>query len=180
MKHLGIFIGLAVALLLVIVLVGMYFVYNNREIALHKEADAQQKKIEAVYDKMWKVISQKANISKEYKESFREIYNDIIAGRYEKDSGNLMKWITEANPDFDSSVYLDLMNTVEVLRSEFQHSQERMLDIIRERETLINQYPSKFFISDKSVIEYEVISSTQTKSIIDERVEDDIELFGRE
>lgn len=180
MEHIGILIGLIALAVLLLLIVGLYFIYNNRVIALRKEAEAQLRKIEAVYDKMWKVISQKANIASEYKKSFREIYNEIIAGRYAKDSGNLMKWITEANPEFDSSVFRDLMNTVEVLRGEFQHAQERMLDIRREHATLIRTYPGRWFVSDKTPIEYEVVSSTQTKRMMNGRIEDDIELFGRE
>ena len=180
MEHIGIMIGLIALAGLLLLVVVLYFVYNNQEIALRKESEAQGQKIEAVYDKMWKVISQKANVSSEYKESFRKIYNEIIAARYDKDSGNLMKWITEANPEFDSSVYRDLMNTIEVLRGEFQHAQERMVDINREHNTLISTYPGRWFISDKSPIEYEVVSSTQTKRMVNERIEDNIELFSRE
>ena len=53
-----------------VVLVGMYFSYNNKEVALRKEAEAQKGKIEGVHDKMWKVIQQKAEVSNEYREAF--------------------------------------------------------------------------------------------------------------
>lgn len=178
MKNMGIIIGVVIAVLFILVLTGMYFTYNNQEVSLRKEAEAQEKKIEAVYDKMWKVISQKAQVSSEYKDSFRDIYKDIIAGRYSNDSGTMMKWITEANPEFDASIYKDLMSTIEVLRTEFQHNQERMLDIIREHETLTHTYPGKWFISNKSPIEYEVISSTQSKEVMQTRMDDNVDLFG--
>lgn len=178
MKKVAIIISVCAVALIGIILVGMYFSYNNTEIQLRKEAQAQEKKIEAVYDKMWKVISQKAQISSEYKESFHEIYKDIIAGRYSTEGdGSLMKWITESNPQFDASVYMDLMNSVEILRTEFQHAQERMVDLIRERETLIEAFPSRWFVSNKEPIEYEVISSTQSKGVMETRMDDDIDLF---
>ena len=41
-----------------IVLAGMYFSYNNQEVSLRKESDAQRGKIEGVYDKMWKILQQ--------------------------------------------------------------------------------------------------------------------------
>lgn len=41
-------------------LVAVYFSYNNREIALRQQAEAQRGKIEGVHDKMWKIIQQKA------------------------------------------------------------------------------------------------------------------------
>ena len=64
-----------------------------------------------------------------------------------------MKWIKESNPNFDVSLYKDLMQSIEIQRSEFQTSQERMLDIIREHETLVKTYPAKWFISDTKPIE---------------------------
>jgi len=179
MKRIGIIIGVCIAAVIGITWISMYFSYNNKEIALRKEASAQEKKIEVVYDKMWKVISQKAQISAEYKESFHEIYKDIIGGRYSNGDGSLMKWITEANPEFDASIYKDLMNSVEVLRTEFQHSQERIVDIIREHSTLCETYPGCWFIKNTEPIEYEVISSTQSKSVMETRMDDDVDLFKK-
>jgi hypothetical protein len=82
-----------------------------------------------------------------------------------------MKWIQEANPDFDTSLYKDLMQAIEAQRMYFQTSQKRMLDIIRERETLINSMPQKWFISNKSSIHYTVIASDHTNDIINSRVD---------
>ena len=48
-------------------IVGAYFGYNNKEITLRTQAEAQRGKIEGVHDKMWKVIQQKAQVADEYK-----------------------------------------------------------------------------------------------------------------
>lgn len=157
--------------------ISMYFSYNNEEVALRNEAEAQRGKIEGCHDKMWKVISQKAQISNEYKNSFDSIYTHIITGRYDKGDGSLMKWITESNPQFDSSLYKDIMQSVEILRTEFQKSQERMLDIQREHKTLCERYPSKFFISNKTPIEYTVVSSTRSKDVMETGMDDDVSVF---
>ena len=173
--------GLIIAVLVLLgasVLVLAYFSYNNQEIALRKESDAQRGKIEGVYDKMWKVIQQKAEVSNEYKESFHEIYADIIGGRYNGESDPLLKVIHEANPQFDASLYKDLMLSIEVLRTEFQHSQERMIDIIREHEVLISRYPSRWFISNKTPIEYTIISSTKSKMTMETGIDDEVKLFN--
>ena len=71
------------------------------------------------------------------------------------------------------------MQAIEVQRSHFNTAQERMLDVIRERETLIESIPAKFFISNKSTIDYTIISSTRTKTIIETGLDDDIELFAK-
>lgn len=162
-----------------IVGVSMYFSYNNTEINLRKQSDAQRSKVEGVYDKMWKIIQQKAQVSNEYKEAFKEIYPEIISGRYSSGDGSLMKWIQESNPEFDTSLYKDLMASIEIYRTEFQHSQEKMIDIIREHEVLISSYPSKWFIKNKQPIEYTVISSTRTKDTVETGIDDNVDLFKK-
>lgn len=155
-----------------------YVSYNNREVALRTESDAQRAKIEGVHDKMWKTLQQKAHVSNEYAHSFDSIYSHIMAGRYsEGGDGSLMKWIQESNPNFDASIYKDLMMSVEALRTEFELSQERMLDIIREHKTLCTTIPGTWLVSDKSPIEYTVVSSSRSKAVMQEGVDEDTDLF---
>ena len=158
-----------------IVLIGvyMYFSYNNREVALRKEAEAQNKKIASVHDTMWKILKEKAGVSEQYRETFEKIYPEIISGRYANDGGSTMKWIQESNPDFDTSLYKDLMQAIEVQRIYFSNAQQRMLDIIRERETLIESMPAKWFVKNKSVIEYTVIASDKTNDVMTSRVDNE-------
>ena len=157
---------------------GMYFSYNNQEVALRKQAEAQRGKVEGTFDAMWKIISQQAQVSEQYKEAFKEIYPDLISGRY-KDNNTLMKWVQESNPNFDTRLYNTLMQTIEVQREQFKKSQERMLDLIREHETLCETYPSKWFITNTMPIEYTIISSTKTKYTMETGVDDDVELFKK-
>jgi hypothetical protein len=70
------------------------------------------------------------------------------------------------------------MQTIEAQRASFATAQQRMLDIIRERETLLESMPSMWFIRNKEKIEYDVISSDVTESVISTRRENDIELFS--
>ena len=156
----------------------MYFSYNNQEVALRKQAEAQRGKVEGTFDAMWKIISQQAQVSDQYKEAFKEIYPDLISGRY-KDNNTLMKWVQESNPNFDTRLYNTLMQTIEVQREQFKKSQERMLDLIREHETLCETYPSKWFITNTTPIEYTIISSTKTKYTMETGVDDNVELFKK-
>lgn len=171
-------IALIVVGVIVIALVAMYFAYNNREVALRKEADAQRGKIESVYDTMWKTLKQEAGVTDQYRQTFEKIYPELIAGRYSGNNNELFRMIQEQNPNFDTRLYDKLMQSIEVQRALFASSQQRMLDIIRERETLLEQMPSKWFISDRSKIEYEVITSDVTAEVVRTRRENDIELFS--
>lgn len=155
----------------ILILVMMYFSYNNREIALRKEAEAQRGKIETVRDRIFQILREQANVSTEYRKAFEEIYPKIIEGRY-RQGGALMKWIQEANPQFDTSLYQTLSNSIEVQRTAFTSEQNRMLDIINQRETLIESYPSRWFIANKSAIDYTPISTSATKQVMATGVDD--------
>jgi len=71
--------------------------YDNQEIELRVDAQAQEKKCEAYFDKMWKILKQKAQVTDQYKDAFKDIYIGIMEGRYSKGDGTLMKWIQENN-----------------------------------------------------------------------------------
>lgn len=171
-----IFLGVLGVIILGIIL--CYVNYNNREVGLRTESDAQRAKIEGIHDKMWKTLRQKAQVSNEYVQSFDSIYSHIMEGRYSKEGdATLMKWIKESNPQFDASLYKDLMMSIETLRTEFQLSQERMLDIIREHKTLCSTVPGVWFVSDKTPIDYTVVSSSRSKAAMQEGTYDDTDLF---
>lgn len=178
MKKIILISALVIAIISAVSIISCYFSYNNSEIRLRAESEAQRGKIEGVHDKMWKVISQKAQITTEYKDAFAKIYPDIISGRYSGNGdGSLMKWVTEQNPNFDTSLYKDLMQSIEILRTEFQKSQERMLDIIREHTALCTTYPGRWFITNTATIEYTIISSTKSKTVVETGIDDDVKLF---
>jgi hypothetical protein len=173
-------IGITVSVLLValsLIGISMYFSYNNQDAKIRAQVEAQRGKIEGVHDKMWKTLQQKAQVTDEYKDAFKEIYPALIEGRYSQGDGSMMKWITEANPDFDTSLYKDLMQSIELNREEFRKTQERMLDILREHNVLLTTVPSKWFIKNKETIEYTVISSTRSKVVMDTGLDDDVNLF---
>ncbi len=173
-------IGISIAVIVMVfgvVTLSMYFSYNNTDAKLRAQAEAQRGKIEGVHDKMWKVLQQKAQVSNEYKNAFSEIYPALIEGRYSQGDGSLMKWIQEANPNFDTSLYKDLMQSIEIQRTEFAKTQERMLDIIREHEVLQTTVPSKWFLKNTEPIEYVVISSTRSKIVMETGLDDDVSLF---
>ena len=56
-------ITLIVSAVVLVTLISMYFTYNNREVSLRKEAEAQKGKIESVYDTMWKTLKQEAGVT---------------------------------------------------------------------------------------------------------------------
>lgn len=166
-----------IILILAAIIFGTYISVNNEERQLRTLAEAQKGKIETQYDAMWKIIQQKAQVTDEYKNSFKDIFVQIIDGRYKQGDGTLMKWIKEANPNFDSSLYKDLMSTIDIKRTEFMNTQNRMIDIIREHKNLCITAPKCWFVTDKSDIDYTIISSTKSKTTIQTGIEDNVDVF---
>ena len=169
----------SLVLSVVVTACAMYVSFNNREVNLRNLAEAQRGNIENVYDKMWKILQQKAQVTDEYKEAFREIYPQLIEGRYSQGDGSLMKWIQESNPSFDTSLYKDLMNSIEVERTYFASEQKKMLDIIRQHNTLRQSIPSGWFVGSRPEIGYTVISSSKAKTVMEHGEDNDIDLFKK-
>jgi hypothetical protein len=153
---------------------------DNREIDLRTAITAKVEDQEATFDKMWKVLSQKAQVSDQYKNAFAEIYPKLIEGRYSKGDGTLMKWIQESNPTFDVSLFKDLMASIDNEREGFLTTQRQLMDLKREHDKLRLQWPYKWFINDDvKEIQIKIISSTHSKEVMKTGVDDDIDLFKK-
>lgn len=160
-----------------IILLCMMFSYQNDEVRLKNEFQAQEKKIEAVHDAMWKIIQQKAGVTKEYSAQFDSIYTHIMDARYDKNDNVVFNWIKESNPEFSPDLYKELSVTIEVQRKQFLGAQEKIIDVVREHNTLLDVAPAKWFVGGRERLEYEVISSSRTKDVMNTRMDDDVNLF---
>jgi hypothetical protein len=160
------------------VMVGvMWMSASNGEIKLRNQMEAQKGVVESYFDKMWKVISQKAQVTEQYKESFKEIYPQLIEGRYGNDKGTLMKWVVESNPTFDVSLYKDLMGSIEAERMGFFMEQKRLIDLDNQHKIFRQTFPNMIFIGNRPDVEFNIVSSEKTKQIINTGLEDDIKVF---
>lgn len=155
--------------------------YVNKEIDLRAQVVAQQKKCEGHFDTMWKILSEKAGVTEQYKDAFKDIYPDLIAGRYSgNQDGSLMKWVKESNPNFDTSLYKDLMASIESERTGYLNEQDRLIDLQKEHKTFIVKRPAKWFLdSDLKEVAIKTISSTRTNNAFETGKEDDYDLFKK-
>lgn len=151
---------------------------SNKEITLRSQITAQKQVCEAYYDKLWKVISQKAQVAEQYKGAFKEIYPQLIEGRYGNEKGGtLMKWITESNPTFDVSLYKDLSMSIEAERAGFFMEQKRLVDLANEHRIVKSTFPSSIFIGGRPDIDILIVSSDVTKKVMETGRENDIDVF---
>lgn len=178
-KKIGIIAGVVFILLigfLIVGFVGMKYSYQNDEVELRNQAKAQQEANKIIYDKVWKVISQKAQITDKYEKAFKDIYVQIMDKRY-ADKNLLFKFVTEQNPNFSTEMYTQLSNAIEGNRAEFANVQMRLVDIKREHDNLRMKFPSSIFVGDRPELDIQIVTSTKTENVFKSGKDDDVKLF---
>jgi hypothetical protein len=156
--------------------------YSNKDIDLRNQAKAQQQANQVIYDKVWKILQQKAGILDKYAGDFKEIFKGIMNERYQGDAKGapLFKWITESNPNFSVEMYKDLSDAVEAQRSEFAMVQKRLIDIKREHDNLRQKFPGNLFIGGRGELKIDIVTSTKTEKTFQTGKEDDVDLFQKQ
>jgi hypothetical protein len=173
-----ILIGIGVFIIAAIVIVIWAVSTSNSEKKLVNAMDAQKEVVSLYYDKMWKILKQKAGVAEQAKSAFKEIYVPLIEGRYSKGDGTLMKWITEQNPSFDMGLYKDVQNSIEAERNGFFIEQKKLTDMNREHQNLLELFPSSIICGNRPKYEYTPITSAETKEVVRTGEENDIKLFN--
>jgi len=165
MNNIKIWIGLGVIVLIILITFFMGMGYKNEEVSLRNQAVAQQEANKVVYDKVWKVISQKAQIADKYQGSFKEIYGSIMDSRYQGEAKQapLFKFVAEHNPNFSTKLYEDLSDAIESNGAEFARVQNRLIDIKREHDNLRMKFPSSVFVGERPELKIDIVTSGKTK-----------------
>lgn len=152
---------------------------SNGEVDLRNRVMAQQQVCKASFDTMWKILAQKAQIAERYRDSFREIYPQLIAGRYGNDKGGvLLKWVQESNPQFDVSLYKDLMAAIEGERKSFFVNQKQLIDLKRQHDTTLQSWPNTMVLAGRQPVEITVVTSATTDDAYRAGQENDVALPG--
>jgi hypothetical protein len=177
MKTTQIIIAASVILLL-LGYFGCSISYQNQEVDLRTRIEAQQESNAVVYDKVWKVLQSQAGVADKYQQDFAQLYENIMDARYKDDgSGQLAKFITEANPQFDGKLFSTLMISIESLRGEFANEQKKLIDLCREYNAMIQKFPGSVFLSGKTPMQAKLVTSAKTKKTIETGEENEVDLF---
>lgn len=173
----GIMIGVSIlTLAIIIAIIGVGA--SNKEIKIRSKIIAQKEVCEAFYDKLWKIIAQKAQVAEQYKGAFKDIYPQLIEGRYGNEKGgSLMKLVMESNPEFKIELYKDLMLSIEAERTGFFMEQKVLTDLNNEHRIVRQTFPSSIFIGSRPDIEIIIVSSDATKEVMKTGKENDIDIF---
>ena len=175
--------GLIVAILIFVVVVGipllMYVSYNNQEVVLRNQCKAQQKANEAVFDRVWLVLRQQAGVTEEYKGAFRQIYSQVMDARYKDNKGLLAKFVREANPEFDSSLFGKLFASIEAQQTDFTREQKKLVDIKQAHDNLRMKIPGSFFVGSRPELEIIIVTTSETAEAFRTGRHDNISLFEK-
>jgi hypothetical protein len=95
---------------------------------------------------MWKVLRDKKAVNDDRKELFRDYMKSVSNACESK--GEMMRWITEQNPAFDTKGFDDLMTSIEVERNAFLTVERQLTDLKRAHDNLRLKWPYKWFIND--------------------------------
>ena len=122
---------LLVLVVISIILFSIFWSQRGTLVSLENQVDAKYHANQSDYDKMWKTFVEMADVTELQAEQFKDVYTDLIAGRYE-DTELLFKAVQESNPQLDSSVYTQLQRQIAADRATFSNNQTALIDIIRE------------------------------------------------
>lgn len=168
----GVFLG-------VVLLIGLYWMSCVRnEVQLRNQISAQQDVNKAVHDTMWKILTDKAGVTNEYKNAFESIYTKMMTARYADRQKLLVQFVKESNPNFDSSLFKDLMASIEAERKTFLREQKKLRDLKMAHDTLLDQPPSSIFLAGRAHIDVTIVTSTATEEAF-ETGKDDKSLFQK-
>jgi len=174
-------IGLILGAVFLVVVVPMWISAHNKDKSLRNLAAAQEDVCKMVFDETWKIISQQAQVADEYKEAFRQIFSELMEGRYgNARGGSLMSWITEQNPEFDSALYIKIQSSIESQRHKYTEAQKMLRDIKLQHDDLRTKLPTSIFVGGRPVLEVTIVTSSKTENVYEEAKEDDINLFNRD
>lgn len=156
----------------------MYVSTTNKEVSIRNQVEAKKIANTASFDTMFKILQQKAGVTEEYKEAFKEIYPKLIEGR-NQDKNLLAKFVTESNPQFDTSLLKDLMVSIEAERKRFYNDQVLLLDYKRAHDDLRMKLPSSLFVGHVPPLEITVVTSDKTEDVFRTGKDNDTNLFKK-
>lgn len=178
----GLIVVVIVLAVIGLVIGGLWLSAHNQEVSLRNKGTAQQKNLENMFDKTWKIISQQAQISEEAKEAFKEVYPALMEGRYGNARGGaLLSFIQEQNPNFEIQKNYDtLAASVEAQRTAYAREQEELLVIKQLHDDVRTKAPTSWFVGGRQELVVKIVTSSKTDAVFATGKDDDVDLFKRE
>jgi len=165
--------GLVVSMVVLAISFLMYiYSVKKEEISLRNQAEAQQSVVLLAHDKMWKVLANKARITKEYSpEEKIKMLEEVVQGRT---GGTFAKSVQEVDPNFDLSLLKDFSQSVEAEYAMVVDEQKKLLSLVNTHKNVVQDPLKSMIVSDNSLIVPKLITSTKSKEALETGVDDDV------
>lgn len=175
--------GLGMSLITIIILLSSVIGYYNQAIELKNTFNQKKDERAAFYDKMSKIISQKAKVAQRNDSSFKDVVNSIMGAR--EDGPNVMfKWIKESNPSVTftevSKLFADLSRTIESQREGFFEEEKMIQDVVKQHNNLLERFPANLILGFLGIehLKYTPIQSSYSKKVMESGIDDNTEVFN--
>lgn len=191
----------AVAGILIILLIA-YASFFSTANELENAARAQYQSNQNSYDKMWKTISETAQVPAQYKEDFKDLLISETTAKFgEGGSKAAFQWFQEREIHFDASLYAKIQTVIEAGRRDFARGQDELLDKQRRYHDHLGSFTGRMFASFSghpkpvmgklaptedidgdgllTVLDYPIVTSAQTEAAFSTGQAEAIDVFGK-
>lgn len=167
----GILVKLVLIALPVIFIISTYASFNNKEVDKRTLFEQEISNRTSFFDKMWKIISQKAQVASKNDTSFQRVVAAAMDPRKDG-AGVMMKWVQESNPTLQfnqvQELYKDLSRTIESERNAFYERETTLSSIKRDHSKFLRSFPNNIYniFMGREELVYKPITSDRTDDVI--------------
>ena len=116
--------------------------FKNQSVSFEQTIKAQVEDMGAKYNEYFTKVKEVAQVPKQQMSTLKEFYDTLVTGR--KTNGEMMKWISESNPEINQDTFVELQRIISAGRESIYSIQKRHIDTVREYNTFINVFPNSF------------------------------------
>lgn len=143
-------------------------VVGTRNDAVRQEAGikAQYSQNQNNYSNYIAKLAETAQVPSMYMEDLTKLYSKVVEGRKGSDQ-ELFRFIKEANPTVDASIYKQIQQVIEAGRNSFEADQKTLLDKRRVYEVALQSFPGNmvlgaFGFPRLNLAEYDIVTDDKT------------------
>lgn len=180
--NIGKYLVIGVLAVILFWFIGSFISISNRDKQLRNVFTQKISERTTFYDKMWKTLSQKSQITIKNDSSFQNIVNLQVTGQ--KTSENtMMVWIQQSNPSASftevSKLYQELSLAVEAEREGFYEREKDLQSVKLQHDNLIDMFPGSLILSilGREKLIYKPITSDITDEVIKSGKDNNTKLF---
>jgi len=143
-------------------IVGSY----NGAVSQENSIKAQYEQNQNNYSNYFSKLKEAAQVPAMYTEDLEKIYGKLMEGRKGSDQ-ELFRFIQEASPNVDASLYKNLQALIEAGRDSFQTDQKTLIDKLQIYNVTLETFPGNFLypmlgFPKINLAEYKIVTNEET------------------